>query len=106
MDSKCTTVAKYVLGPANLVDLLAILPYWIELASNNEESGGGGMLMILRVLRLTRVFRVFKIGKYNEVFLMFSSVVSQSAPAFGLMLFFILIGCCLFGTLMWFCESG
>lgn len=97
---------KYVFSPANLVDLSAILPYWIELIFSGSEDGSGGKLMMLRVLRLTRVFRVFKIGQYNEVFTLFARVASQSMPALGLMLFFIAIGCCLFGTLMWFCESG
>jgi len=104
LDGRIRTTVKYVLGIANMVDLFAILPFWIEEISGSLE--GGGALMVLRVLRLTRVFRVFKLGKYNEVFNLFSRVVSKSAPALSLMLFFISLGCCLFGTLIWFTEQG
>jgi len=37
---------------------------------------------------------------------MFSNVMSQSLPALGLMVFFIGMGLCLFGTLLWFAEQG
>lgn len=105
LDGRIQTTAKYVLSVSNLVDLFAILPFWIEEISQGA-AGGGGALMVLRVLRLTRVFRVFKLGKYNEVFNLFSRVVSKSTPALSLMLFFISLGCCLFGTLIWFTEQG
>merc|ERR1719375_1527413 len=104
LDGRFYTTVKYVLSISNLVDLFAILPFWIETISGGFE--GGGALMVLRVLRLTRVFRVFKLGKYNEVFNLFSRVVSKSTPALSLMLFFISLGCCLFGTLIWFTEQG
>lgn len=105
LDGKFMTVMKHTLGPSNLIDLAAILPFWIELLSGSEESEGGA-LMVLRILRLTRVFRVFKLGKYNEVFTLFARVITQSMPALLLMLFFIWLGCCLFGTLIWFAEQG
>jgi hypothetical protein len=55
---------------------------------------------------LTRIFRVFKIGKYNEIFTLFGRVMVQSLPALYLMLFFVGLGLCLFGTLIWFAEQG
>jgi len=100
-----TLVKQMLLSPFNLVDLLAILPYWIEEISGRKDANGGA-LIILRILRLTRIFRVFKLGKYNEVFTLFSRVINQSLPALSLMLFFICLDCCLFGTLIWFAEQG
>merc|ERR1719316_50018 len=91
------------MGFSNVIDLLAILPFWLEFFG---MQGGGGFLVVLRILRLTRIFRVFKLGKYNDVFTLFTRVVNQSIPALSLMLFFISLGCCLFGTLVWFAEQG
>lgn len=105
LPGKLQNTFRYVVGFANLVDLFAILPYWIELFQGSEDSSGGA-LMVLRILRLTRIFRVFKLGKYNEIFTLFTRVISQSIPALALMLFFISLGCCLFGTLIWFAEQG
>merc|ERR1719409_513822 len=95
-----------MIAPANVIDLLSILPFWIEKLAPSAGADKGGVLVILRILRLTRVFRVFKVGKYNDVFNLFARVVRQSLPALYLMLFFILLGLCLFGTLMWFAEQG
>jgi hypothetical protein len=97
------TVLKWFLAPSTMIDLFAIVPYWLERITG---SSGGSAFVILRILRLTRVFRVFKIGKYNEIFSLFARVMTQSLPALYLMLFFVGLGLCLFGTLTWFCESG
>jgi hypothetical protein len=103
LDSKLKTTFNHLIGFSNVIDLLAILPFWLE---KMNIKGGGGFLVVLRILRLTRIFRVFKLGKYNDVFAMFTGVVNQSMPALFLMLFFICLGCCLFGTLVWFAEQG
>jgi hypothetical protein len=103
LDGGFYTTMKYILKLSNLIDLFAILPFYLEVISGGQN---GGALMVLRVLRLTRIFRVFKLGKYNDVFNLFSRVVVKSAPALSLMLFFISLGCCLFGTLIWFTEQG
>jgi hypothetical protein len=104
LDSPLLTTVKHVFATSNLIDLLSILPFWIEQFA--DDGSGASVLVILRILRLTRIFRVFKLGKYNDVFTMFSSVIQQSLPALALMLFFIAMGLCLFGTLIWFAEQG
>lgn len=103
LDSKLKTTFLHVTSFANVIDLLAIIPFWLKTFG---VEGGGSFLVVLRILRLTRIFRVFKLGKYNEVFTLFTRVVKQSTPALLLMVFFICLGCCLFGTLVWFAEQG
>lgn len=98
------TTLKFFLQPANLIDFLAICPYWIELAMNNPSVASS--LGILRILRLTRIFRVFKLGRYNEIFLLFGRVVGKSLPALYLMIFFLGMALCLFGTMIWFTDQG
>lgn len=105
LDGRLMTTVKHIFNIANIIDLLAILPFWIERIKADKGSNGSA-LMVLRILRLTRIFRVFKLGKYNDVFLLFSRVIHQSMPALSLMVFFIMLGCVLFGTLIWFAEAG
>lgn len=45
-------VLRYMAKPINLVDVLAVAPFWIERAW-----GGDGKTAVIRLLRMTRVFR-------------------------------------------------
>lgn len=48
---------KYVLSFFGMIDLLAIVPFYL---------GFGGQLVGVRVLRLLRVFRILKLARYNQ----------------------------------------
>lgn len=102
-DGKLLTFVKYVLLPSTIIDLLAVLPYWIGLLSGHP---GGGPLVVMRALRLTRIFRIFKFGGMDQIWGIFARLVAASLPAILMMLFFISMLCCMFGTLMWFVERG
>ena len=45
---------EYITSPLNVVDLIAIVPFYLELAISN----GPRSLVVIRVVRLTRVFRL------------------------------------------------
>ena len=92
---------RYLTSPLNLVDAVAIVPFYVGLAMGN-----GSGLAVLRVLRLARVFRIFKVGKYNEGIGMLSNTMSRSAPALQLIWFFGVIGIVLLGSLVFFAERG
>ncbi|GMI15029.1 hypothetical protein TrVE_jg13941 [Triparma verrucosa] len=96
-----TKVWKYATGAMNLVDFVAIMPFWIEVIM-----GSGVPLGFLRVLRLARVFRIFKLGKYNEGMSLFARTLHASTPALSLLCFFVLIGVVLFGSIIFFVEQG
>ena len=55
-------VWEFVTGVSNLIDLLAILPFYLSLLIPGMSSN----TRVLRVLRLARVFRVLKMGKYSQ----------------------------------------
>jgi len=46
----------YILSFFGLVDLLAILPFYIQLGIDTRS---------IRILRMLRLFRIFKLGRYN-----------------------------------------
>jgi voltage-gated potassium channel len=48
---------RYARRPLSLVDLLAVLPYWLPFV--------GVDLRVLRALRLFQIFRVAKLGRYS-----------------------------------------
>ena len=66
--------------PMNQVDVVAVLPWYLELA----VSGGGSGLVVLRAIRLVRVFRVFKLGRYNTSAMIFKRALERSAQPLSL----------------------
>mmetsp|Transcript_15684 Transcript_15684/g.20346 ORF Transcript_15684/g.20346 Transcript_15684/m.20346 type:complete len:856 (-) Transcript_15684:375-2942(-) len=93
----------YVMNPMNLIDLVAILPFFISKLVANGDSGS---LSSLRILRLARVMRIFKLAKKNEGINMLSTTMSMSRGSLNLLVFFGIIGTVLFGSLIYFTESG
>ena len=61
-----------------------------------------GCVLQARALR----FRIFKMGKYNQGMQMLARVLIASAPAMYIMMFFVLMGMILFGSLVFFFEEG
>eukprot|EP00803_Ostreobium_quekettii_P010940 evm.model.scf_1031.4 EVM.evm.TU.scf_1031.4 scf_1031:27261-34478(-) len=87
----------------NLVDLAAILPFYVEVAL--DFSGVLGQTRILRVTRLVRVFRVLKLGsKINRMQVVFQAVL-ESMDILGMLLFLLLLTLVFFSSLMYFAEK-
>jgi len=86
-----------------VIDLLAILPYYMELTLGNAEFGG---LIILRVLRLTRVFRLFKLSRYMSRLIILKQVMQESKQILSSFLFIVAIGIIIFSSLMFIIERG
>lgn len=110
-ESTYRKVFSFFVHPMNLIDLLAILPYYVELVaasrSSSDTSGGGAdAFSVLRILRVARVFRVFKLGKYSSGLQMFARVLLDSVSALMLLMFFLLIAVILFGSLVYYAEKG
>lgn len=77
---------RYALQPLALIDLLAILPFYLPMFVSLD-------LRTLRLLRLFRLVRVLKLGRYSESVALFSTVLRTkkrelvlSATATGLLL--------------------
>lgn len=87
---------------SNLIDFVAIIPFYIEMWS----SGDVGSLAVLRVLRIGRVTRVIKLGKYSSGVQMLSAVMQNSLQYLYQLTFLISIFVVLCGSLIFFAEQG
>lgn len=87
---------------SNLIDFVAIIPFYIEMWS----SGDVGSLAVLRVLRIGRVTRVIKLGKYSSGVQMLSAVMQNSLQYLYQLTFLISIFVILCGSLIFFAEQG
>uniref|UniRef100_A0A1W7R9J7 Potassium voltage-gated channel protein Shaker n=1 Tax=Hadrurus spadix TaxID=141984 RepID=A0A1W7R9J7_9SCOR len=106
----------------NIIDLMAIIPYFITLAtvvakereerlgiaqerpppqSNNQAMS----LAILRVIRLVRVFRIFKLSRHSKGLQILGRTLKASMRELGLLVFFLFIGVILFSSAVYYAEA-
>lgn len=108
----------------NSIDLCAIVPYFITLAtvltedkeqvaaqailqfSLGKQEEKGGSLAMLRVIRLVRVFRIFKLSRHSKGLQILGLTLKSSMRELGLLIFFLLIGIILFSSAVYYAESG
>jgi len=97
----------------NIIDLLAILPYFItlgtELADDGSEhsrtSNQAMSLAVLRVIRLVRVFRIFKLSRHSKGLQILGQTIKASMRELGLLIFFLFICVVLFSSAIYFAET-
>ena len=69
-ESKIKSALKFIFSGYGLIDLLAILPFYIPMLIKID-------LRFLRVLRLTRVLRILKVNRYNNSLILIWTVVKE-----------------------------
>ena len=55
----------FLKGTLNIIDVLSILPFYIQLIMDSLDAKGGA-LEVLRVLRVVRVVRIFKLTRHSR----------------------------------------
>jgi len=65
-----SSIVKFVLSPMALIDLFAILPFYLPMLLPVD-------LRFLRMLRLTRLLRIFKLNRYSESLNMLGRVLKR-----------------------------
>lgn len=94
---------KFVAEPMNVIDILAILPFFVELILFLIHPTA---VLDLRVLRALRLVRIFKFGRYSEDLQYITEGSVRSKKSFLIMIFLLLLGLIIFSTLIWIVERG
>jgi hypothetical protein len=101
----CWTYYKpwiWFIKPLNLIDLVAIIPFYIELGTQNDVAA----LAAVRILRLFRIVRLLKLGKYSEVVLIIVQVFRISGAGLLSFSILILLATVVMSSLLFFAESS
>lgn len=107
----CPNKLNFFRDVMNMIDIIAIIPYFITLAtvvaeeedkllnlprapvSPQDKSTNQAMsLAILRVIRLVRVFRIFKLSRHSKGLQILGRTLKASMRELGLLIFFLFIG--------------
>lgn len=91
----------------NIIDIIAIIPYFITLGTVMAEeenvfllplesvgdklSNQAMSLAIFRVIRLVRVFRIFKLSRHSKGLQILGRTLKASMRELGLLIFFLFI---------------
>ncbi|RIA09738.1 NhaP-type Na+/H+ or K+/H+ antiporter [Flavobacteriaceae bacterium MAR_2010_72] len=91
---------KYVFSTFGIIDLLAILPLFLELIFVNTFSLG-----VIRLLRLLRIFRVLKLVRFLLEADVLAKGIKANANKIFVFLFFVMIVCTIMGSVMFVIEG-
>ncbi|XP_068760909.1 potassium voltage-gated channel subfamily A member 2-like [Montipora capricornis] len=92
----------------NIIDLVAILPYYITLPMNEARVTNRSftLLAMLRVIRLVRVFRIFKLSRHSKGLQVLGYTLRSSSRELAMLVFFLFIGVVLFASAVYYAEQG
>jgi len=93
--------SRYLFSFFGMVDLLSILPTYLELFI-----AGSGHLIIIRVLRLLRMFRILKMVNHMNQTGYLVNALKASRPKIAVFLFGVMTIVCIEGTIMYILEGG
>lgn len=88
---------EYAFGFYGLVDLLAILPFYLQILMPGAD---------LRVLRVLRLLRILKLSHYSSALEDLAAAVRSEARSFWAALYLLLIVTLLTSSLMYFAENA
>lgn len=99
---------RFVLNGLNLIDLLSIVPFYIDLimAAANANADAVSVLVVLRVLRLFRVFRILKVAKYSKLLGVVAITLVRSVNGLLLGLFTVSLALIVYSSLIYYAETG
>lgn len=102
--ASCPRKIRFLYQPLNIVDLAAIVPFYVIVAL--EKTGSSlTSLAILRVLRLVRVFRIFKLSRYSKALQLLMQTLRASIKELFLLVFLLVVITILFSSAFYYFET-
>ncbi|XP_069755556.1 potassium voltage-gated channel subfamily G member 4a, partial [Narcine bancroftii] len=106
---------QFLRGPLNIIDILAILPYYVSLLvdkghGDSYKSSGSNIYLeklglVLRILRALRILYVMRLARHSLGLQTLGLTVQRSLREFGLLLLFLCVSVTLFAPLVYLAEN-
>ncbi|XP_032827916.1 voltage-gated potassium channel KCNC1-like [Petromyzon marinus] len=103
--ASCPDKADFVKNTLNIIDFVAIWPFYLEVALSHVSSKAArDALGFLRVVRFVRILRIFKLTRHVVGLRVLGQTLRASANEFLLLVIFLALGVLIFATMIYYAE--
>ncbi|XP_053370723.1 potassium voltage-gated channel subfamily C member 3a isoform X1 [Clarias gariepinus] len=101
----CPDKAEFFKSSLNIIDFVAILPFYLEVAlSGLSSKAAKDVLGFLRVVRFVRILRIFKLTRHFVGLRVLGHTLRASTNEFLLLIIFLALGVLIFATMIYYAE--